>query len=160
MWNATNRYAVKQPTSQYFAAQLLTQQWAEPVDQTHDLFAATTDVVDGKGREIVTAYAVRRPDGQWAVLLVNKDPSRSYAVQVAFDLPSGTAAFTSPVAGMTLSPAQYVWKPNKRNGTANPDGPPAMATLGGGASATYTLPASSLVVLRGTIAPSTRNRRR
>ncbi len=87
MWNATTHYTVKQPTSQYFAAQMLTQQWSDPVDQPHALYPATTDVVDGKHREIVTAYALERPDGQWAVMLVNKDPSHAYAVQVDFDTP-------------------------------------------------------------------------
>jgi hypothetical protein len=158
MWNATPHYTVKQPTSQYFAAQLLTQQWADPVDETHTLFPATTDVLDGKGREIVTAYAVERPDGQWAVMLVNKDPSQAYSVQVTFNLSGGPAYFQSPVAAVTLSPKQYVWKPAKRNGSANPDGPPATASVNGGPGATYTLPASSVVVLRATLPGSARRR--
>ncbi len=133
MWNATTHYTIKQPTSQYFAAQLLTQQWSQPVDAAHALHPARTDVVDSHGRQIVTAYAVQRPDGQWAVLLVNKDPTTAYTVAVAFNGASGAQYLSYPVAQVTFGPAQYVWHSNKRAGNASPDGPPATATAGGGA---------------------------
>jgi len=151
MWNATTHYTIKQPTSQYFAAQLLTQQWSQPVDAAHALHPAKTDVVDSHGRQIVTAYAVQRPDGQWAVLLVNKDPTTAYTVAVAFNGASGAQYLSYPVAQVTFGPAQYVWHSNKRAGNASPDGPPATATAGGGAGATYSVPASGLVVLRGVL---------
>lgn len=152
MWNASANYTIKQPTSQYFAAQLLTQQWAQPVDAAHVQHPAKTDITTTRGKELVTAYALARPDGQWSVLLVNKDPANAYTVAVAFNGKS-SRHFASPVTATTFGPKQYVWHPNGRNGTANPDGPPATTTLQGGSGAVYAVPASSLVVLRGKLGP-------
>ena len=150
MWNATPQYTVKQPTSQYFAAQMLTQQWSDPVDATHTVFPAATNVTL-KGKQLVSAYAVERPDSAWALLLVNKDPANAYTVAVSFTGSGSTQYFASPVTAVTFGPQQYVWHPNGRNGTANPDGPYATASQSGGASAVYLLPAASVTVLRGAI---------
>ena len=46
------------------------------------MYAAASDAFDTKGVPRVTAYAVHRPDGQWALLLVNKDKSRPHQVTV------------------------------------------------------------------------------
>jgi len=157
MWNATPQYTIKQPTSEYFAAQLLTQQWSQPVDSAHTVYPASTNLLS-KGEQIVSAYAVQRPDGQWAVMLVNKDPSNAYNVSVTFNGASGAMYFAGSVTQLTFGPQQYVWHPNGRNGSANPDGPYASSSQPGGAGAVYSLPASSLTVLRGTL--GTRARRR
>jgi F5/8 type C domain len=151
MWNADNRYRIKQPTSQYFAAQLLTQAWGQPVDANQMLFSASSDILDSRKRQIVTAYALHRPDGAWALLLINKDPQNAYTVQVTFQGTSGTQHFSSPVASYLLSPAQYVWHPDGKQSHAAPDGPFLTGSQSGGPSATYTLPASSLTVLRATL---------
>jgi hypothetical protein len=37
-------YQIKQPTSQFFAAQLLTQEWAQPINAQHRVFKAAGDV--------------------------------------------------------------------------------------------------------------------
>lgn len=153
MWNATQHYSIAQPTSQYFAAQLLTQQWADPIDAAHVVYPSSSTVVDSRKRQIVTSHAVLRPDGQWAVMLINKDPKNAYSVALAFKGASGGIShFKSPVASEVLDPANYVWHANGPNGTANPDGPLTASSLSGGPSATYALPASSITVLRGTLA--------
>jgi hypothetical protein len=147
MFNASPQYTVRQTTSQYFAAQLVTQQWAQPVDQMEAIYPAATDVLSGK-RELVTAYAIDRPDGTWALMLVNKDASHPYRVVVNFKLGSGTMHFASPVAATTFGAAQYKWHPDGKNGSARPDGPAVTSSLSGGASAVYTVPAASITVLR------------
>ncbi len=50
----------------YYAAQLVTHEWLLP-SGTHELYA-----VRGTA-ELLRAFAVRRPDGTWAMLIVNKD---------------------------------------------------------------------------------------
>ena len=52
---------------------MLTQEWSQPVDAEHQLFTAASDIKDADGHVLVTAYAVLRPDGQWSLLLINKD---------------------------------------------------------------------------------------
>jgi hypothetical protein len=68
----------------YFAARLLTKEWLMPGDKTHDIYPASSDIKDENGNELVAAYAVRRPDSLWSLLLINKDPKRSFDVTFAF----------------------------------------------------------------------------
>jgi len=158
MWDATRRYTIAAPTSQYFAAQLLTQQWSEPIDAAHVAYPSASNILDPRGREIVSPHAVLRPDGQWAVMLVNKDPANAYTVSIQFTGSGSVRHFASPVASEVLSPAEYVWHSDGPKGYPNPDGPPAAASLPGGAGATYTLPAASVTVLRGTLGTAIRRR--
>src|SRR5262245_21165390 len=66
--------------SAYHAAQLLTKEWMQPVNEPHEIFPVavteTRNGAHGVARATVTAYAVRRPDKQWALLAINKDPKR------------------------------------------------------------------------------------
>jgi F5/8 type C domain len=146
-------YVIKQPTSQFFAAQMLTQEWVQPIDAQHQIFTATSDVKDSDGNLLVTAYAVKRPDGQWALMLINKDYDHAHDVRITF---RGEAKkfLSRPVQMISFGKAQYRWHPARRNGYADPDGPPMRSSVQSGAEAQYTLPAASITVLRGRIEPS------
>ena len=47
-------------------------------------FKAASDIKDAEGHVLVTAYAVLRPDGQWALMLINKDYDNSHTVSITF----------------------------------------------------------------------------
>src|SRR5262245_59320810 len=47
----------------------MTQDWAQPINRWHKLYAANSDIKGGNGHQIVTAYAVKRPDQRWAMML-------------------------------------------------------------------------------------------
>src|SRR5947208_10986427 len=49
MFTVDSNYQIKQYTSQYFASQLITQEWAQPGNGTHKVFAATSDITDPAG---------------------------------------------------------------------------------------------------------------
>jgi hypothetical protein len=153
MFTTDPSYAIQARTAQYFATSLLTQEWAEPVDALHDVAPASSDVVDRRGNTVVTAYALHRPDGQWAVLLVNKGKGRPPTVSVDFhDDADGTDhAFTGPVTQVSFGAANYRWHAHGTMGSPSPDGPPTTATVAGGAGAVYTLPKASITVLRGSV---------
>jgi hypothetical protein len=153
MFTGTNQYQVKAQAAQYFSTQMVTQDWVEPVDQTHTIYPAASSIVNGRGQQIVTSYAVLRPDGQWGLLLVNKDPSNSYDVQVVFHdaMANQNHYFSGSVASVLLGPVQYVWNPMGPNGFPSPDGPPLAGTQSGGQGVTYHLPANSLTVLHAAI---------
>jgi hypothetical protein len=119
--------------SQYFSAQMLTQQWAEPLDATHYVYPSSSNIRASSGADLVTVYSLLRPDGQWSLLLINKDQSNAHPVTV------------------TLSPAQYVLNPANAKGYPAPDGPITATTLEGGVGTLYSLPAASITVLRGNI---------
>ena len=67
----------------YFGARLLTQHWLEPGDKPLEIYSATSDARDASRDQLVTAYAVHRPDGLWSLLLINKDPARSFEAKIA-----------------------------------------------------------------------------
>ncbi|MGB2627582.1 MAG: discoidin domain-containing protein [Candidatus Acidiferrum sp.] len=154
MFMTDEKYEITAPTSQYFAAQLLTKEWVEPKDAEHRLFRAAGDIKDSSGHVLVTAYAVLRPDAKWSVLLINKDYEHDHAVQIVFQDSEAKkeSAFAGPITMITFGKNQYQWHPARRNGYADPDGPAASSTIAGGENSIYTLPPASLTVLRGEIA--------
>jgi hypothetical protein len=99
---------------QYLATQVITQEWVQPVDKIHKLYKATSDVLDTKGNELITAYPVERPDGRWAVMLINKDEKNGHSVRVTFNDPATgkTRFFTGPVDRAVFGPAEYEWHPD------------------------------------------------
>jgi hypothetical protein len=156
MFMVDGHYQIKQPTSQYYAAKLLTQEWAQPVDAQHRLFRASSDVKDKQGHVLVTAYPLERPDGQWSLMLINKDHDHPHSVRLAFSNSRGNRSFGGPVTMITFGKAQYQWHANRRQGYADPDNPPVASTLSVDADTSYELPPASVTVLRGKLqTPST-----
>ena len=153
MFMVDKNYKIGQRTSQYFAAQLITQEWVQPKDVKHDLFRAASDIKDAGGNVLVTAYAVLRPDGQWSLLVMNKEFDRSHPVQIVFNDEESKAdrIFTGPVTMITFGKTQYQWHPNRKQGYADPDGPAATSTVEGTSGTVYNLPPASVTVLRGRI---------
>jgi len=152
MFMTDKNYQIRQRTSQYFAAQLITQEWVQPKDADHKLFAASSDIKDGEGHVLVTAYAVLRPDGEWSLMLINKDHDHSQPVHITFEGGNGSPrAFTGDVTMLTFGKGQYQWHSARRDGYPDPDGPAVKSTVSPGADGLYTLPPASLNVLRGRI---------
>jgi hypothetical protein len=163
-------------TPQYLATQVITKEWVQPVDALHKLFKVMSDVKDMDGNTLVTAYAVERPDGQWSVMLVNKDHDYDHSVKISFvDMVTKQDRFFSgTVDRVVFGPAEYQWHPDPvpaggeppaaeqgpggrrsqgRPGHADPDGPPSKSTVTvTGAETLYQLPKASIIVLRGRLA--------
>jgi hypothetical protein len=149
-----SEYALKSYFSQYFAAQLITREWVQPVDQAHRLFRVASDVRAGDGTVLVTAYAVLRPDGEWSLLIVNKDRDRAHNVRIRFRGEAGPASdrsFLGPVAVSVFGAAQYQWHAAGAASYADPDGPPVQSTITAGALTVYPLPKASITVVRGKV---------
>jgi hypothetical protein len=153
-FSADHDLKIKQPLAQYFVSQLINLQWLQPGDGLHRLFAANADVSDGAGHALVTVYPALRPDGNWALLVVNKDQENAHAVDVRFEDPvhHRSGAFTGPVAVIEFGRSEYQWRPNVAGGMADPDGPPTTRTVNAGRDTSFTLPAASVTVLRGKVA--------
>ena len=155
MFTTDHDWRIKQRTSQFFATQMLTQEWAEPRDEEHQLFRAKSDIHDEQGRALVTGYAVLRPDGRWALMLINKDYDHPHTVKIVFHDADAEKdrGFAGPVDRITFGKEQYVWHSAMRDGYADPDGPAARSTLPDGTKS-FDLPAASMTVLRGRIGDS------
>jgi hypothetical protein len=141
------KYVAQAPLSQFFGAQLITGVWAEPVAALHSLYGATV----AGGTSWVTAYPLQRPDGTWAVLLVNRDLANAHEVQVVFNGASGATYFNGSVTQTVFGAAQYGWVVNGAKSHPQPDGPAVSNTEPGGAGTVYMLPAGSLDVVEGTV---------
>jgi hypothetical protein len=137
----------------YFAAQLITQEWVQPVDASHRVFRAETDARDSFGNLLITAYVVERPDGKWSVMLVNKDKEHAYGLRIRFTDANEKQDryFTGDVDRITFGSNEYHWRPNGANGHADPDGPQVKSTVSGGRDAVYSVPRASITIFRGKI---------
>lgn len=148
-----DHYEIQQPTSQFFAAQLITQEWAEPKDAQHLLYRASSDLKDLQGHVLVTAYALHRPDGQWSLMLINKDHDHPHKVSIVFHDADGgrNTSFAGQVTMITFGREQYQWHPDRKKGHADPDGPPVTVTLKAERGRPYNLSPASITVLRGAL---------
>jgi hypothetical protein len=165
------QYKIQQPLAQFFTAQLINLEWVEPGAQLHDVFHASSDIDDGAGHALVTAYALKRPDGQWSLLVVNRDQQNAHRVKIAFanQADHSSNRFDGPVEISTFGKAQYQWHPGHTRfvghaeyqgeppvvaesfGRADPDGPILHVSQNVSADTDYELPAASVVVIRGAI---------
>src|SRR5882757_4250620 len=158
-------FSINQPLAQFFVSQMINQEWLQ-ADGVNHLFPASSDITDSAGHTLVTAYAVKRPDGQWSVMLINKDQENSHRVRVEFSgASSSRGQFSGTVEESLFGRAQYHWDPGQHDfnahlpgslntpsqiyhgGHADPDGPIAHKEISG--DSTFELPAASVVVLRG-----------
>jgi hypothetical protein len=110
-------------------------------------------VKDANGNTLVTAYAVLRPDGDWSLLVVNRDHENAHPVRIAFR-GSGTndqRYLFGPVTVFTFGAAQYQWHPDGANSYADPDGPPTKSAIAANSQTSYEIPKASIMVIRGKV---------
>ncbi len=148
---ANEKLEVRQHTAQYFASQMINLEWVKHGGGRHELSPAAADLTDDAGHALITAYAAKRPDGEWSVMLVNKDPGFAHKVNVEFAAGSGSTAqhFRGEVAMVTFGAEQYVWHSEGAGSHADPDGPAARSKIIAKAETLFELPKASITVLRG-----------
>lgn len=146
-------YTIKGYTSPYFAAHMINLEWVQHRAGVHHMFPSSTDVKDVEGNTLVTSYAVHRPDGNWSIMLVNRDENNSHIVRVVFDRSEQKRAanFDGPVTLVTFGSDQYVWINDGPNSHPDPDNPPAASLIESNMQTAFTLPRASVTVLRGKI---------
>jgi len=134
--------------STYYSAGLIARDWMQPVSAIHEIYPVTIDPAEAP----VTAYAVHRPDKQWALLAINKDSNRSTHLAIHFSSSDGTLSetFAGEVAIMQFSREQYRWHDDGENGRPAISSPPKQIQCP--AAEYYELPPYSVSVLRGRIA--------
>jgi hypothetical protein len=151
MFSADQNLKILQPLSQYFASQLINLEWVEPGSGEHRIFNAASDISDGAGNTLVTAYAVHRPDGDWSLMIVNKDQENAHSLKILFDdsKPGNAGSFSGSVTAKIFGKAQYQWHPATLQ--ADPDGPIATTAIPASPDRLFELPPASITVLRGKV---------
>jgi hypothetical protein len=137
------------PTAAYWGARMLSQEWVQPGEQIHEIFPAVSDLENDNREQIVTAYALHRPDGLWSVMLINKDPHRAHDVKLSFSKETGTSGFVAPFEVIQFSSQQYQLTPSHDDPRPIKSDPPARFTAE--QSSPLSLPSYSLTVVRGRI---------
>jgi hypothetical protein len=140
-------------TAEYFGSQMLNLDWVRHGAGVHALYPAAGDLEDEAHHRLITAYAVKRPDGAWSLLMLNKDPSNAHEVKIAFeDGGQETAAqFSGEVKMATFGAAEYVWRSSGATSHADPDGPPKRSQFEWKSGQKILLPRASITVLTGKV---------
>jgi hypothetical protein len=136
----------------YYGTWLLTHAWADSsaADQVlHAVRLARAGVAVQDS--LLSAYALHRPDGRWSLLLVNRDPRHSRAIEIRVPvagapIPSGRP-LDGPVDLWQYSGAQYQFREDGMRGHPVRDLPPAHRVTQG--LEHVTLPSYSLTVITG-----------
>jgi hypothetical protein len=119
----------------FTSAHLINFEWLQHDAGLNQIFPAAADLVDADGRNVITSYAVHRPDGAWSVMLINHDRYAAHRIQLRIDDASGVAhPFVDPVAVVQHCNLPAENKDVKQ--APSPDG-------------IYALPAGSITILRG-----------
>lgn len=173
MFSVDKDYNIVQPLSQFYASELINREWIEPSTEENTIFPASSTVSDGVGHMLVTAYADLRPDGQWSLMIVNRDQEVAHTVHIAFHdrEKERTLSYSGDVHEVIFGKTQYAWHPAEvfpmshpehpnepvimsGLGLADPDGPPKQQDLHVAPGAGFEIPAASIVVLRGHLEPA------
>jgi hypothetical protein len=138
--------------SAYYASQLITKEWMQPLSEEHQVFPVMVKQAKSTSAAAVAVYAVRRPDKEWSLLAINKHPRRSALLHVQFDIAGAKQpmSFAGRIEVIQFSRQQYQWRADGPNGHPTRTLPPAHFVRE--ASALYELPPYSLTVLRGKLA--------
>jgi len=148
---ADRDYNITGYTALYFAAHMINLEWVQHRSGIHQMFPSAVSIKDGEGNELVTSYAVHRPDGNWSLMLVNRDQNQPHSVRVLFEDSSRKQErpFAGPVRWVTFGSEQYVWRDDGPSSHADPDGPVIGKTIAANAQTVFTLPKASITILRG-----------
>ena len=131
---------------------MINNEWVTHRSGMHHLYSVDVGIEDAAGNALVTSYAVRRPDGHWALLLINKDRDQAHAVRIAFESGGGSGHFSGSVRMITFGSEQYVWHGEDAGAHADPNLPPVVSSIDASPQTGFTLPKASVTVLRGEVA--------
>ena len=130
------------PVATFRALRMLSREWLDPQGGVHAAYQVRVRTTPLEaGRDLLSAFALKRPDGKWSLLLINKDSVRAASISLKPG-PLGSHALHLT----TYSQKEYQWAANQQNGHPSRDRPPSTMVVRGDRS--VTLPPRSISVLR------------
>jgi len=122
----------------FTSAHIINFEWLQHGGGANQIFPASSDLLDGAGRNVINVYAVHRPDGNWSLMLINHGRDAAHPVHLVIDDANGMRrSFADPVALV-----QYCNNPGDNKNT----------TMTPSADGVYALPAGSITIVRGKLA--------
>ncbi|PYT69614.1 MAG: glycosyl hydrolase family 5 [Acidobacteria bacterium] len=148
---SNENYEIRGYTSPYYAARLINLEWVQHRSGVHQMFPSATNIKDADGNLLVTTYALHRPDGNWSLLLVNRDENNSHTVRASFEdaKEKRNSSFFGNVFLLSFGSDQYVWINDGPNSHPDPNLPPSAAIIDTDSQTIFTLPKASITVIRG-----------
>ena len=119
----------------YSSAHIINFEWLQHEAGANKIFPASADLKDAVGRTVVTSYVVKRPDGNWSLMLINHDLNAAHPVRLIID---DAKHVSHPFIG-SVALVQYCITPAEDKNITIPAAPDGM----------YALPAGSITVIRG-----------
>jgi len=118
----------------FTSAHMINFEWLEHGAGENQIFPASADLLDAAGRHVISVYAAHRPDGQWAVMMINHDLNAAHEIHLVMNDGGVQRTFAGEV-----SLVQYCNTPGENKNV----------TQAASADGTYTLPIGSITVIRG-----------
>lgn len=137
---------IKYRTAAYYETKMITENWATPSDSVVEIYPSETTVHNREKETLISAYSLRSPDGKWSVMLINKDPKRTFNVEI--DAENTVSKQISSLHFEHLiqySKQQYRWVDKGFNSYPSKDIPPVMKKING--SKNIFLPPYSLTIV-------------
>ncbi|MEO6845428.1 MAG: discoidin domain-containing protein, partial [Ginsengibacter sp.] len=123
---------IKYKTAAFYAMQMLTHFWAHPSDSLLEMYPSESDISNRKKQSLVSSYPIRRPDGEWSLMLINKDPRREWNVDIDLEnMVSKEKIAWYPLHLTQYSKTQYHWKSDGMNGYPDLSLPPVTMKIDG-----------------------------
>ena len=135
---------IRAKNATYYSARMLTTLWADSSGGPHTMIATSIDPSTGS-KHPLSAYSVRRPDGRVAILIINRSPNESWAVDLR-GMGDTESSHAPALSVWRFSRSEYTWHQNGEKGYAKPNTGPSEVPLAVGAK--LVLPPYSIFVVR------------
>lgn len=137
---------IKYKTASFYTMQMLTHFWAQPGDSIIEMYPSECNIYNKKKQPLVTSYSIRKPDGKWSVMLINKDPRRNLNVDVDVENAITKKAIAwNPLHLIQYSKQQYHWLNDGKDSYPSVNLPPVTKKING--SKHILLPPYSITVV-------------
>lgn len=137
---------IKYKTAAYYGTEMITQSWLQPSDSVLAIYPASSNIYRRKNDSRITAYPVLNSDGKWCVMLINKDPHRTWNVDI--DLENTISKQITPLHFthfIQYSKQQYHWLNKGFDSYPSKNFAPVMRKING--SRNISLPPYSLTIV-------------
>src|SRR5665647_578496 len=97
--------------------QMLTHFWAQPSDSVVEVYPSYCSIQNRKKQSLIAAYPLRSVDGKWSIMLINKDPHKTWNVHISIkDILANKTIYWNPTHLIQYSKDQYQWEAEGMNG--------------------------------------------